>query len=51
MITNVVNGVTLMRALRDHQLDDIKTLSMDMNMACISAARIHQNRSDAGLRG
>jgi transposase len=30
-----------LRSLRDHQLDEIKTLSMDMNMAYISAARIH----------
>jgi len=30
-----------LRSLRDHQLDEIKTLSMDMNMAHISAARIH----------
>ncbi|QDW32951.1 ISL3 family transposase [Yersinia sp. KBS0713] len=30
-----------LRSLSDHQLDEIKTLSMDMNMAYISAARIH----------
>lgn len=30
-----------LRSLRDHKLDDIKMLSMDMNMAYISAARIH----------
>lgn len=30
-----------LRSLTDHQLDEIKTLSMDMNMAYISAARIH----------
>jgi len=30
-----------LRSLRDHQLDEIKTRSMDMNMAYIIAARIH----------
>ncbi|WP_420877094.1 transposase [Rouxiella badensis] len=30
-----------LRSLREHQLDEIETLSMDMNMAYISAARIH----------
>ena len=30
-----------LRGLSDRQLDEIKTLSMDMNMAYISAARIH----------
>jgi transposase len=30
-----------LRSLSDHQLDNVKTLSMDMNTAYISAARIH----------
>jgi len=38
---SVESLASYLRSLRYHQLDEIKTLSMDMNMAYISAARIH----------